>query len=103
VQEHRRHARVAASWPVTVRTGDRLLRLLTLNLSAHGAKIGRDPALAPDGLPVGVPAHLRFEPPGAPPVDVEAIVWRDDEDGSAFYFVGKGGDEPRRAAIAHAG
>ena len=75
---------MAASWPVTVRTGDRLLRLQTLNLSAHGAKVGLDTEL----LPVGTPAHLRLEPPGVPPVDVEAIVWRADDDGSAFFFVG---------------
>jgi hypothetical protein len=84
VQEHRRRARVAATWPVTVRSGDRLLRLQTLNLSAHGAKIESDAALPP----VGASAHLRLEPPGAPPLDVEAIVWRADDDGSAFFFVG---------------
>jgi PilZ domain len=97
VQEHRRHARVAASWPVTVRTGDRLLRLLTLNLSAHGAKVGLDAGRPGERLAVGTPAHLQFEPPGAPPVDVEAIVWRADDDGSAFYFVGRGHAAPRPA------
>lgn len=80
---------MAASWPVTVRAGDRLLRLQTLNLSALGAKVGLDVALPAALLPVGTAAHLRLEPPGASPVDVEAIVWRADEDGSAFYFVGR--------------
>jgi hypothetical protein len=75
---------VAAAWPVTVRTGDRLLRLQTVNLSAHGIKVGLDAALPP----VGTSAHLRLEPPDAAPVDVEAIVWRADDDGSAFFFVG---------------
>ena len=75
---------MAATWPVTVRTGDRLLRLQTLNLSAHGVKVGLDAALPP----VGASAHLRIERPDAPPVDVEAIVWRADDDGSAFFFVG---------------
>jgi len=75
---------VAATWPVTVRTGDRFLRLQTLNLSAHGVKVGLDAALPP----VGASAHLRIEPPDAPPVDVEAIAWRADHDGSAFFFVG---------------
>jgi hypothetical protein len=84
VQEHRRYARVAAAWPVTVRTGDRLLRLQTVNLSAHGVKVGLDAELPP----VGASAHLHLEPPDAPPVDVEAIVWRADDDGSAFFFVG---------------
>lgn len=75
---------MAATWPVTVRIGDRILRLQTVNLSAHGVKVGLD-----DALPaVGTSAHLRLEPPDAPPVDVEAIVWRADHDGSTFFFVG---------------
>lgn len=84
VQEHRRYARVAATWPVTVRSGDRVLRLQTVNLCAHGLKVGLDAALPP----VGTPAQLRLEPPDAAPVHVEAIVWRADDDGSAFFFVG---------------
>jgi hypothetical protein len=84
VQEHRRYTRVAATWPVTVRIGDEILRLQTLNLSAHGVKVGLDGALPP----VGTAAHLRLEPPDAAPVEVEAIVWRADDDGAAFYFVG---------------
>jgi len=81
--EHRRHTRVAASWPVTVRTGDRLLHLQTLNLSPLGAKIGLD-----EPLEVGRAARLRLEPPGSRPVEVEAIVWRADDDGPAFFFLG---------------
>jgi PilZ domain len=84
VQEHRRYARVAATWPVTVRTGDRLLHLRTVNLSAHGIKVSLDAALPP----VGTSAQIHLEPPDAPPVDVDAIVWRADDDGSAFFFVG---------------
>jgi hypothetical protein len=75
---------VAATWPVTVRIGDQILRLQSVNLSAHGVKVGLDAALPP----VGTSAHLRLERPDAPPVDVEAIVWRADDDGSAFFFVG---------------
>lgn len=85
--EHRRHTRVAASWPVTVRTGDRLLRLQTLNLSPLGAKISLHEPL-PDLLEVGRAARLRLEPPGSRPVEVEAIVWRADDDGPAFFFLG---------------
>lgn len=81
--EHRRHTRVAASWPVTVRTADRLLHLQTLNLSPLGAKIGLD-----EPLEVGRAARLRLEPPGSRPVEVEAIVWRADDDGPAFFFLG---------------
>ncbi len=75
---------MAATWPVTVRIGDQILRLQTVNLSAHGVKVGLDDALPP----VGTSAHLRLEPPDAPPVDVEAFVWRADHDGSAFFFIG---------------
>jgi PilZ domain-containing protein len=103
VQEHRRYTRVAASWPVTVRAGDRLLHLVTLNLSAHGAKLGRDAAAPADLPPVGTAAHLHLEPPAGPPVDVDAIVWRADDDGSAFYFVGAGHPGPRRAATTGRG
>ncbi|HUM15743.1 MAG TPA: PilZ domain-containing protein [Candidatus Nitrosotalea sp.] len=86
--EHRRHARVMTSWPVTIRTGNRLLHLQTLNLSALGAKVGLDDPLLREPLEVGRAAHLRFEPPGGQPVEVEAIVWRADEDGPAFFFIG---------------
>ena len=75
---------MAARWPVTVRTGDRLLRLQAVNFSAHGVKVGLDAALPP----VGTSAHLRLEPPDSPPMEVDAIVWRADDDGSAFFFVG---------------
>jgi hypothetical protein len=99
VQEHRRFTRLAATWPVTVRTGDRILRLRTMNLSAHGLKVGQDAALPP----VGTSAHLRLEPPDAPAVDVEAIVWRADDDGSAFFFVGTSySAESRVGATSHA-
>jgi PilZ domain len=85
--EHRRHARVATSWPVTVQTGDRLLHLQTLNLSALGAKVRLHHPLPSGRLEVGRPALLRLEPPDRPPVEVEAIVWRSDDDGPAFFFL----------------
>lgn len=86
--EHRRHARVTASWPVTIVAGDRLLHLQTVNLSALGAKVGLEDPLRREPLEVGRPARLRLEPPGADPVEVEAIVWRTDNDGPAFFFIG---------------
>ena len=89
---------MAATWPVIVRTGDRLLHLQTVNLSAHGVKVGLDAALPP----VGTSAHLRLEPPDAPPVEVEAIVWRADDDGSAFFFVGTSHVESEHAVTSHA-
>jgi PilZ domain len=86
--EHRRHLRMAASWPVTIQAGPRLLRLQALNVSALGVKVGLDEPLAREPLEVGRAARLRLEPPGAPPLEVEAIVWRTDADGPAFFFVG---------------
>jgi hypothetical protein len=86
--EHRRHARVAASWPVTVQTGTRLLHLHAVNVSALGVKVSLDEPLRREPLEVGRAAQLRIEPPGAPAVEVEAIVWRTDEDGPAFFFIG---------------
>lgn len=86
--EHRRHARVAASWPVTVQTGNRSLHCQTANLSALGIKVGLDDPLLSEAFEVGRAARLRLEPPGAPPVEIEAIVWRADDDGPAFFFIG---------------
>ena len=80
---------VAGDGPV----GDRHLRLQTVNLSAHGVKVALDVALPA----VGTSAHLRLEPPDAPPVDVEAIVWRADDDGAAFFFLGSS----HAAVVAH--
>ena len=62
--EHRRHARVAASWPVTVQTGTRILHLHAVNVSALGVKVSLDEPLLREPLEVGRPAHLRIEPPG---------------------------------------
>jgi hypothetical protein len=87
--EHRRHLRVAASWPVTVQAGPRLLRLRALNVSALGIKVGSDAPLAREPLEVGCAARLRLEPPDSRPVEVEAIVWRADDDGPAFFFIGR--------------
>ena len=80
----RRHPRARVSWPVTVEAGDLLLHLETVNLSPFGAKIrSYERPLQPGTL-----AHLRFQPPSGPPLDVQAIVWRTDPDGLAFFFIG---------------
>ena len=86
--EHRRHVRVPASWPVTVQAGNRVLHLHAVNVSALGVKVSVDDLLLREPLEVGRPARLRIEPPGARPVEVEAIVWRADDDGPAFFFIG---------------
>jgi PilZ domain-containing protein len=81
----RRHPRVTVSWPMTVEMGDRQLRLRTRNLSPFGAKVSLDERLEP-----GTPAHLTLFPPAGRPIDVDAIVWRADADGPAFFFIGVG-------------
>jgi hypothetical protein len=80
----RRHPRARVSWPVTVEAGDKQLHLETMNLSPFGAKVKLDhPPLEP-----GSAARLHLEPPDGRALDVQAIVWRTDTDGLAFFFIG---------------
>lgn len=87
VPDLRRHPRVSVSWPVTVEAGERQFQRRTRNLSPFGAKVDLDERLEP-----GTPAHLTLFPPAGRPVGVEAIVWRADADGPAFFFIGVGPD-----------
>lgn len=84
----RRHPRSKVSWPVTVETGGQSFERHTVNLSPIGAKVHLEAR-----LPVGTPATLRFRPPHGRPLEVDAIVWRSDSDGPAFFFVGVGGED----------
>ena len=53
-----------------------------MNWSPFGAKLARsNSALQP-----GTWAQLRFHPGWREPFDVQAIVWRADPDGDAFFF-----------------
>jgi hypothetical protein len=81
----RRHPRSSTVWPVTVEADGRTFDRQTLNLSPIGAKIRLE-----EPLTVGSSARLRFRPPQGRPLDVDAIVWRADQDGPAFFFVGPG-------------
>jgi len=85
----RRHPRADVCWPVTVRAGDQRLEVETINLSPFGAKVRFDQPI----FELGTPAQLHFEPPGRRALDVQAIVWRRDPDGSAFFFIGVEGEE----------
>ena|SRR5262245_29867978 len=79
----RRHPRAQVSWPVTVAVGDELFQVQTMNLSPFGAKVTRpDTPLSP-----GTPVHLHFRPSDGRTLDVQAIVWRTDPDGTAFFFI----------------
>lgn len=81
--ELRRHPRAKVAWPVTVEAGDRLYHLETLDLGPFGAKVSLG-----EPLEVGSQARLHFAPPHGRPLDVQAIVWRADNDGPAFFFIG---------------
>ena len=85
----RRHPRAKVCWPVTVESGDRCLDLETIDLSPGGVKVRLDQPV----FELGMPAHLRFDPPDGGPLDIHAIVWRRDSDGSAFFFMEVEGDE----------
>jgi PilZ domain len=78
----RRHPRSMVAWPVTVEAGGRSYERQTVNLSPVGAKVQLE-----EELPVGSNARLRFRPPQGQPLDVDAVVWRADSDGPAFFFV----------------
>lgn len=77
----RRHPRFDVSWPVVVQAGKRIFLLQTVNVSGRGAWVR--PA---ERLDEGSVAHLHFHPPNGSSLDVEAIVWRVERDGLAFFF-----------------
>jgi PilZ domain-containing protein len=81
-QEFRRRQRSRIACPVTVEAGDRILRGETLNLGPSGAKLRLD-----ERLQEGTAATLHFTPADGPSMDVEAIVWRTDDDGPVFFFI----------------
>jgi hypothetical protein len=67
---------------VTVEAGSRILQGETPNLGPSGAKLRLD-----GRLQEGTTATLHFTPAEGRPMDVEAIVWRSDDDGSVFFFI----------------
>ena len=81
-QEQRRRPRNRVCWPVIVEVDNRLLHGETLDLAAFGAKLRLD-----ERLEEGTVATLHIKPPQQPPLDLEAIVWRTDEDGAVFFFM----------------
>ncbi|HET8578333.1 MAG TPA: PilZ domain-containing protein [Methylomirabilota bacterium] len=81
-QELRRHPRLRVSWPAIVEAGSRLLHVETVDVSPFGAKVRLD-----ERLEEGTLATLHLRPPDGKPLDIQAIVWRTDEDGPAFFFI----------------
>jgi len=63
------------------------LDLETIDLSPRGVKVRLDGPV----FELGQPVHLHFDPPHGGPLELDAIVWRRDPDGSAFFFID--GDE----------
>ena len=78
------------SWPVVVEVGKRFFLLQVVNVSGRGAKVRPT-----ERLGEGSVARLHFHPPNGSSLDVEAIVWRVDRDGLAFFFTD---DHQRRLA-----
>ena len=77
----RRYPRAIVSWPVVMEAGRRIFLLQAVNVSGRGAKVRPT-----ERLGEGHVARLHFHPPNGSSFDVEAIVWRVDRDGLAFFF-----------------
>jgi len=82
VPERRRHRRASVCWPVMVEAGDQLLEAETANVGSLGAKVRLSVPLEP-----GTVARLYLRPEDQRPLDVEALVWRVDREGVAFFFL----------------
>jgi PilZ domain-containing protein len=80
----RRHPRARVAWPVVIEVGVDVCQALTVDVSPFGAKV----ATTAGPLKPGTLAQLHFHPPEVAPLDIQALVWRTDPDGQAFFFVG---------------
>lgn len=89
----RRHPRQQVSWPVTVEVGGSRFDRHTIDIGPMGAKVSLEHPVA-----VGSRARLLLRPPKDAPIDLEAIVWRSDDDGPAFFFIGVG---PADVSLQH--
>ena len=85
----RRYPRARVAWKAIVEVpGDRPRMHRTVDFSPFGAKVRLD-----ERLPDGASARLRLSTPDGRPLQVKAIVWRNDADGPAFVFVGVSEEE----------
>ena len=78
-KRHQRRIRVA--WPVLINLGTSRYLSMSVDLSAHGAKVRTNARLK-----TGTPVQLELVPPDGPPIRVGALVWRIDSDGLALIF-----------------
>jgi PilZ domain len=85
--ENRRCQRTKVTWTATVQIGGQAFEGQTTDVSPMGAKV-----LLTVEIPVGTPANVKIHPPQDAPFMVEAIVWRSDGDGPAFFFLSGGPD-----------
>jgi hypothetical protein len=81
--ELRQYPRKRVSWPVILETEDRISFVETVDFSARGAKLWL--RVAP---PLGSVVNLHFHPDHGPEMHVQALTWRSDPDGVAFFFIG---------------
>jgi CheY-like chemotaxis protein len=72
------------SWPVTVKVDNRLLNGETLDVSTFGVKVRLD-----ERVPDTTIVTLHLEPTHGNPVNLQAILWRTDDDGPVFFFLNK--------------
>ena len=77
----RRYPRHRVTLPVTVEADKRLLHGETLDVGPQGAKLRLT-----ERLDVGTRATLHLTPTPGRPLAIEAMVWRIDDDGLAFFF-----------------
>lgn len=81
--EQRRYPRHQVSWPVVLETDDRISFVETIDISVRGAKLClRRP------LPLGSVVNLHIHPEDRAEMHVQAVAWRSDPDGMAFFFIG---------------
>jgi len=81
-QNLRRYPRRQVVWPVVVEVGQQLLHGETMDVGPQGAKLRLT-----ERLEVGTRVQLHLTPTEGRLVTVEAIVWRIDDDGLAFFFL----------------
>jgi len=86
--EQRRYPRQRVSWSVVLETDDRISCVETIDFSARGAKLCLRKPLA-----LGSVVNLHIHPEDSAEMHVQAVAWRSDPDGMAFFFIGLA--EPR--------
>ena len=67
-----------------VEVNERLIHGETLDVAAFGAKLQLN-----EPIEEGTLVTLHIEPPAQDALEVDAIVWRTDADGSVFFFMKK--------------